>query len=335
MNEVPVKTRLKSFEELQEIIEKSIIGFRQENRFNPAELYDPVFYTLENGGKRIRPVLVLMGLNLFSDSIDDGIPGALAVEIFHNFTLLHDDIMDNSSQRRNRPTVHKKWDVNTAILSGDAMMILAYRFLAQSPVKLVSSLMSVFNKAALEVCEGQQFDINYEAASDISEEKYLQMIRLKTSVLMAAALQMGAVIGEAAVDDQSELYGFGLNLGMAFQLQDDYLDVFGEQSVFGKRIGNDILTNKKTWLLVKALELSRGTEREKLLEIMKSREINEDEKIIEVTAIYENLSLKDLTKKKIEYYHQKSLDHLSQVKVNDDRKKMLLKLAEKLATRDK
>ncbi len=335
MKDTSVKSRLKSFEELQDIIEKKVLDFRQNNIFSPAELYDPLFYTLENGGKRIRPVLVLMGLNLFSDRIDEGIPGALAVEIFHNFTLLHDDIMDSSMQRRGLPTVNKKWGVNTAILSGDAMMILAYRFLAQSPVKHMSSLMKVFNKAALEVCEGQQFDINYEAASDISEEEYLQMIRLKTSVLMAASLQMGAIIGEATDHDQTDLYEFGLNLGMAFQLQDDYLDTFGEQSVFGKRIGNDILTNKKTWLLVKALELSKGAQREKLRQLLMSREIDENEKIKQVIEIYEHLLIRDLTKKKIGFYHQRSLDHLTLVKVNDERKTILLKLAEKLITREK
>jgi geranylgeranyl diphosphate synthase, type II len=330
-----VKSTVKSFEELQEIIEKSIIGFRQEYRFNPAELYDPIFYTLDNGGKRIRPVLVLMGLNLFSDRIDDGIAGALAVEIFHNFTLLHDDIMDNSSQRRSRPTVVKKWGVNTAILSGDAMMILANRFLAQSPVKCVSSLMKVFNKAALEVCEGQQFDINYEAESDISEEEYLQMIRLKTSVLMAAALQMGAIIGESPDDDQADLYEFGLNLGMAFQLQDDYLDTFGDQSVFGKDIGNDILANKKTYLLVKALELSRGTEYEKLRQLMMSKDLDDHEKISRVTDMYDHLLLRDVTKDKIGFYHQKSLDHLARVRVNEERKEVLIQLAEKLVRREK
>jgi geranylgeranyl diphosphate synthase, type II len=335
MNGTSVKSIVKSFEELLEIVERNLSEFRQNNILSPIELYDPVFYTLENGGKRIRPVLVLMGLNLFDDTIDDGIKSALAVEIFHNFTLLHDDIMDNSSERRSRPTVHKKWGANTAILSGDAMMILAYRFLAQSPVKYMSSLMKVFNKAALEVCEGQQFDINYEAESTVSEGEYIQMIRLKTSVLMAAALQMGAIIGGADKDDQADLYRFGLNLGLAFQLQDDYLDIFGEQSVFGKSIGNDIITNKKTYLLVKAFELSQGDEKEKLQRLMISREFDEKEKIRLVTDIYEHLFLRDLTKKKINFFHQNSLDYLTRVKVTDERKTMLMQLAEKLITRDK
>lgn len=326
---------MKNIEELLEVIERNLSDYKENNLFYPVELYDPVFYTLQNGGKRIRPVLVLMGLNLFEDRIDEGVASALAVEIFHNFTLLHDDIMDNSSQRRSRPTVHKKWGVNTAILSGDAMMILAYRFLAQSPQKHLSSLMNVFNKAALEVCEGQQLDINFEAGTSVQEDDYLEMIRLKTSVLLAAALQIGAVLGNADLEDQENLYLFGLNLGLAFQLQDDFLDTFGDQSVFGKRIGNDILTNKKTFLLVKALEISKGTTREKLLIRMNLNDGNENEKIRQVTEIYNDLSIAELTKQKIRHFHQKSLDHLSRVKVDDHRKALLLELAEQLITRDK
>jgi geranylgeranyl diphosphate synthase, type II len=321
--------------ELLEIIERNLSEYRQNNTFCPVELYDPVFYTLGHGGKRIRPVLVLMGLNLFDESIDDGIASALAVEIFHNFTLLHDDIMDNSSQRRSLPTVHKKWGINTAILSGDAMTIMAYRFLAQSPQKHLSSLMNVFNKAALEVCEGQQLDINFEANSSVQEKDYLEMIRLKTSVLLAASLQMGAILGEADQADQLNLYQFGLNLGLAFQLQDDYLDTFGDQSVFGKRIGNDILTNKKTFLLVKALEISKGETREKLLNWLDLKDYDETEKIMQVTEIYNCLSLAELTKEEISHFNQSSLNYLSLVKVQDDRKALLVHLAEQLITRDK
>jgi geranylgeranyl diphosphate synthase, type II len=326
---------VKSVEELRQIIESNLSEYRQNNTFTPAELYDPVFYTLEHGGKRIRPILVLMGLNLFKDNIDKGIACALAVEIFHNFTLLHDDIMDNSSQRRNQPTVHKKWGVNTAILSGDAMMILAYNFLGQSHSKYLSSLMRVFNKAALEVCEGQQFDINFEHRSLVSEEDYLQMIRLKTSVLFASAVQLGAVLGGADENDQTNLYRFGLNLGLAFQLQDDYLDTFGDQSVFGKQIGNDILTNKKTFLLVKAMELAKGEEKEKLLKLIKQAHIDKNEKIRQVIEIYEHLSIGKLTQKMIKLFHQNSLKDLTRVKVKDERKSPLIELAEGLITRDK
>jgi geranylgeranyl diphosphate synthase type II len=215
------------------------------------------------------------------------------------------------------------------------MMILAYRFLAQSPPKHLSSLMNVFNKAALEVCEGQQLDINFEAGSSVQEKDYLEMIRLKTSVLLAAALKMGAVLGNADQEDQENLYHFGLNLGLAFQLQDDYLDTFGDQSVFGKRIGNDILTNKKTFLLVKALEIAAGTTREKLLNRMNLNDGDETEKIRQVTKIYNDLSIAKLTKQKIRHFHQNSLDHLSRVKVHGDRKALLFQVAEQLITRDK
>jgi geranylgeranyl diphosphate synthase, type II len=330
-----VISMVKSFEELLEIIERNLSEYRDNNTFSPSDLYEPVFYALDNGGKRIRPVLLLMGLSLFQDRIEGGIASALAVETFHNFTLLHDDIMDNSSQRRGRLTVHKKWGVSTAILSGDAMMILAYHFLAKSAQKHLSSLMKVFNKAALEVCEGQQLDINFEADTTVKEEDYLEMIRLKTSVLLAAALQMGSVLGNADLENQENLYQFGLNLGMAFQLQDDYLDTFGDQTVFGKKIGNDILTNKKTFLLVKAFELSKGEEKEKLLRLMKSGEYDETEKIKQVTEIYKHLKVEELTKKKIRHFHQNSLDHLARVKVLDDRKATLRQLAERLISRDK
>jgi len=325
---------MKKIEDLHDIIERKFNEYRQNNLFSPAELYDPVFYSLKNGGKRIRPVLLLMGLNLFREEIEKGISSAMAVEIFHNFTLLHDDIMDNSSQRRNQPTVHKKWGVNTAILSGDAMMIMAYHFLAKSPGGNLSSLMKVFNKAALEVCEGQQYDMNFEDKPDVKEEDYLEMIRLKTSVLHAASLQLGAIIGGAGEADQDNLYRFGLNLGMAFQLQDDYLDTFGDQSVFGKRIGNDILTNKKTFLLVKAMELSTGVTREKLDQWTRVKDFDDNKKIKEVTAIYDLLSVAELTRNKIRFFHQNSLDCLMKIKVDSQRKSALAEVAEQLIVRN-
>ncbi len=325
---------MKKIEDLHDILEARFNDYRQNNLFTPAELYDPVFYTLKNGGKRIRPILLLMGLNLFNDRIDDGISSAVAVEIFHNFTLLHDDIMDNSLQRRNRETVHVKWDVNTAILSGDAMMIMAYHFLSQSPSHQLSSLMHIFNKAALEVCEGQQFDMNYESQMIVKEEDYLKMIRLKTSVLLAASLKLGSVLGNADTSDQENLYQFGLNLGMAFQLQDDYLDTFGDQSVFGKRIGNDILSNKKTFLLIKALELSTGDVREKLDYWLKAKNYNQKEKIEQVTSIFNQLAVAEMTRDKINYFHLSSLNSLMKVSVSSERKKILADLAEQLIIRN-
>lgn len=325
---------MKNIETLHEILEERFNHYKQDNLFAPAELYEPVFYTLENGGKRIRPILLLMGLNLFGDGIEDGISTALAVEIFHNFTLLHDDIMDNSSQRRNKPTVHKKWNVNTAILSGDAMMIMAYHFLGKSPVDHLSSLMKIFNKAALEVCEGQQLDMNFENLSSVTEAEYLEMIRLKTSVLLAASLQLGSIIGNADQQDQENIYQFGLHLGLAFQLQDDYLDTYGDQMLFGKRIGNDILANKKTFLLVKAIEISTGELKEKLDYWMSAENFDEKEKIKQITSVYNQLNIAEMAKKKISHFHQVSLEKLKKIKVSDDRKKPLYDLTEQLMIRN-
>jgi len=326
---------MKKIETLHDILEERFNEYRQNNLFTPAELYDPVFYSLENGGKRIRPILLLMGLNLFSEDIESGISTAMAVEIFHNFTLLHDDVMDHSSQRRNKPTVHKKWGVNTAILSGDAMMIMAYHFLDKGPENCLSSLMKVFNKAALEVCEGQQLDMNFENLSSVSEEEYLEMIRLKTSVLLAASLQLGSIIGNADQEDQENLYQFGVNLGLAFQLQDDYLDTYGDQAVFGKRIGNDILSNKKTYLLVKALEYSTGELKDKLDFWLRAEKFDENEKIKQVTTVYDQLSIAEMTRKKISYFHRISLESLRKVKVSEEKKKVLSDLAGQLIIRNK
>jgi len=325
---------MKNIEALHEILEARLDQYRQDNHFTPAELYEPVFYTLENGGKRIRPMLLLMGLNLFSDEIEDGIPSALAVEIFHNFTLLHDDIMDHSLQRRNKPTVHQKWNVNTAILSGDAMMIMAYHFLNKSGSEQLSSLMKVFNKAALEVCEGQQLDMNFENLPSVTEAEYLEMIRLKTSVLLAASLQMGSIIGNADFQDQENIYRFGLNLGLAFQLQDDYLDTYGDQATFGKRIGNDILANKKTFLLVKALEIAAGEHKATLDLWMKADHYTEADKIKQVTSVYDDLKIPETVKRKIGLFHQESLETLKKIKVSEERKKILSDLAEKLIIRN-
>jgi geranylgeranyl diphosphate synthase type II len=330
----PAEMKLRKIEDLLEILESRFTEYQQNNSFTPSELYDPVFYSLSNGGKRIRPILLLLGLNLFSDSIEEGITSAMAVEIFHNFTLLHDDIMDNSFQRRNKPTVHKKWGVNTAILSGDAMMIMAYQLLGKSPENKLSSLMKVFSKAALEVCEGQQFDMNFEHQSSVSESDYIEMIRLKTSVLLAASLQMGAILGNADQEDQENLYRFGMNLGLSFQLQDDYLDTFGNQAVFGKRIGNDILANKKTYLLIKAWENSTGETREKLQYWLEAENFDEQEKIEQVTSIYDQLSVACMAREKIGYFHQLSLEALKKVKVKEERKKVLFDLAEQLIVRN-
>ncbi len=238
--------------QLQEFISEKIQSLNLDKE--PKGLYEPISYTLVSGGKRIRPALVLAACNMFSEKIEPAIPVALAFEVFHNFTLLHDDIMDNSPIRRNKETVHEKWNQNTAILSGDAMMIEAYEFLTELPAGLLKNILKLFNKTALEVCEGQQYDMDFETKEIVSEEDYLNMIKLKTSVLIAAALKAGAICGGASDTDADLLYDFGLNIGLAFQIQDDLLDTYADTAVFGKKNGNDIITGKKTFLLINALQ---------------------------------------------------------------------------------
>jgi geranylgeranyl diphosphate synthase type II len=241
-----------SLDEAQQIIEKNLAEISFPD--NPVNLYGPVEYILSNGGKRIRPSLVLLGANLFSDDVQPAVNPALAVEIFHNFTLLHDDLMDNSLIRRGRDTVHIKWNPNVAILSGDAMSIIANRFVSKVDSKILPDVMEVFNRTAIEVCEGQMMDMEFENRNDVHVDEYLRMIELKTSVLIAASLQIGALTGGASKQDSVQLYEFGRSLGIAFQLQDDLLDSYGDVEKFGKKIGNDIITNKKTYLMISALD---------------------------------------------------------------------------------
>lgn len=222
----------------------------------PQTLFNPIVYTLSLGGKRLRPILAYMGTNLFTDNIDITTPSAVAIEIFHNFSLLHDDLMDNASIRRGEPAVHKKWNANTAVLSGDAMLIDAYNYITKVPEEVLSSILEIFTITAMEVCKGQQYDIDFETCLNVKESEYLEMIRLKTAVLLAASLKIGAILGGADEEDADRLYNFGINIGLAFQLKDDLLDVYGDPDNFGKEIGGDILSNKKTFLLIKALEKS-------------------------------------------------------------------------------
>ena len=232
----------------------------------PKGLYDPIEYVLALGGKRLRPVLMLLAYNLYREDVESIFSQAAGIETYHNFTLLHDDLMDNADMRRGKPVVHKKWNENTAILSGDAMLILSYQFMMnQCPPEHVQEVMEIFGRTALEVCEGQQWDMEFESRNDVTVGEYIEMIRLKTSVLLAAALKIGAVLGGASSADAQKLYDFGIRMGLAFQLQDDYLDVYGNPAVFGKKIGGDILCNKKTYMLITALEQAKGENREELL----------------------------------------------------------------------
>ena len=254
----------------------------------PKGLYEPINYILTLGGKRVRPLLCLLGCDLFGSPIDRAYPAALAVEFFHNFSLLHDDIMDNAPLRRGQPTVHERYNTNTAILSGDAMLVKAYEHLCRSEVQYLPTLMAVFNKMAVEVCEGQQYDMDFETTDDVSIDHYLEMIWLKTAVLLGAALQMGAIVGGATEDEAQLLYNFGVDLGVAFQLQDDLLDTYGNPETFGKQVGGDILQNKKTFLLLKTFATASDEQQSELQTWLDNKDVNQSkEKVSAVRALYD------------------------------------------------
>ena len=299
----------------------------------PRELYLPIGYALESGGKRIRPALVLMACDLFGGTKDDAMGAALAIEVFHNFTLLHDDIMDNAETRRNRLTVHKKWNANTAILSGDAMMIKSYEFLEKTPVHLWSKLFPIFTRTALEVCEGQQYDMNFETCEEVTLDEYFNMIRLKTAVLLGAALQLGAIIGGASDDDAQHLYDFGIAIGIAFQLKDDYLDTFGDEKSFGKRIGGDIVCGKKTFLLINALKQSTNDDRLLIKNTLADKLMPEEQKIRTITAIYEKLEIPALCEKAMSEYYNRALLALTKITGNQNDKQPFMALAQQLMGR--
>lgn len=324
---------LYSLEELQQQVESTLKELQYKER-KPAGLYEPIDYIISIGGKRIRPVMLLMACNLFTDEIDHALMPAIGIEVFHNFTLLHDDIMDDAPIRRNHPTVHMKWDRNTAILSGDAMSVIAFEYLMNTRPGLPSKILPVFSKAAIEVCEGQQLDIDFESMSLVSEAEYLKMIELKTSVLLAASFQIGAILGGAGDDNARLLYYTGLNLGLAFQVQDDLLDTFGDQSKFGKSIGGDIVLNKKTFLMVKAMELAQQNDAAELKSLLSSVNITADEKIRRVKELYLKLGVKEVAEEKIKNYFEKALINLDNVEVGRDRKKIILSLASMLMERN-
>ncbi len=321
-----------NFEELFQVIQSSLNEL--EIGSTPIELYDPIKYSLEAGGKRIRPILTLAACNLFSDEIKPAIAPALAIEIFHNFTLLHDDIMDKADLRRNMPTVHKKWNENIAILSGDAMVIKAYQQIIQSPALNLVPIVELFNKTAIEVCEGQQLDMNFEQLNSVSEADYLEMIKLKTSVLVAASLKIGALAANASEIEASKLYEFGLNLGLAFQLQDDYLDTFGNTEKFGKIIGGDIAANKKTYLLVKAIELASNEDLIIINNLLSEKDYSREEKIANMISVFNKLDIRTVVKTKMEYYYQLAMKSLEAVNAVSEKKKNLIEFAEKLMERE-
>ncbi len=299
----------------------------------PRELYEPVEYIMSMGGKRLRPVLVLMGCDLFGGNIQKAIKPALGIEIFHNFTLVHDDVMDNAAMRRNQATIHSKWDLNRAILSGDAMSILVYDYLIQCDTNILKEIIALYNRTALQVCEGQQLDMNFETRMDVSEQEYLQMIELKTSVLIACALKTGALIGGADIDNARYIYNFGKNIGLAFQLQDDYLDVYGDVKKFGKQIGGDIVSNKKTFLLIKALKNATGTLKTELEQWLNKKKFHKPEKIKAITEIYDKLQVKELSQQKMQEFYAEAMQALGCITVADNRKTELEMFAKKLMSR--
>lgn len=301
----------------------------------PTGLYEPIEYILSLGGKRLRPAITLMSYNLYADNIMPAVKPALGLEVFHNFTLLHDDIMDRADMRRGKPTVHKKWDDNTAILSGDVMQIEAYKLIAGTPVEHLKVVLDLFSKTATEICEGQQLDMEFESRTNVTADEYIEMICLKTAVLLAAGAQIGAILGGGSDEDAANLYNFGNAIGLAFQLKDDLLDVYGNESNFGKKIGGDILCNKKTYLLIHALKKAEGNDAEELNFWLNNDDKSlETEKIAAVTAIYNRLNIRKICEEKMECYYREALESLEKVQVADDKKEELRKLAAKLMSRN-
>lgn len=300
----------------------------------PQGLYAPVAYVLSMGGKRIRPVLMLMAYNLYREDISRIFNPATGIEVYHNYTLLHDDLMDRADRRRGKETVHKIWGDNAAILSGDAMLVLAYQFMAQGPSEHLKEVMDIFSLTALEICEGQQLDMEFEQRKDVKTEEYLEMIRLKTSVLLAASLKIGALLGGASTEDAERLYDFGMNLGVAFQLKDDFLDVYGDAAVFGKNIGGDILCNKKTYMLIKAFEHADERQLACLNAWVDAVSFHPEEKIAAVTELYNRIGVKELCEKKMEEYCKRAMESLATVKVADEKKEVLKNLMADLMHRE-
>lgn len=321
---------MKPLSEILQMVGRAVESLDWER--SPRELYAPIAYTLALGGKRIRPALSLMAADMFDADLQTVMPAALALEVFHNFTLLHDDVMDKAPLRRGRATVHEKWDENTAILSGDVMSIEAYRLLAMVPEQHLKSVLDLFTKMAIEICEGQQMDMNFERQPKVTKDEYIEMIRLKTAVLLASSLKIGALMGEASLCDAELLYDFGINLGLAFQLQDDYLDVYGNEQTFGKAIGGDILCNKKTYMMISALEVAKGDDAELLNKWLAS--CPSAEKVAAITSLYTKLHIDEVCRERIDFYHRKALDCLDKLSVDNVRLETLKSLTAKLMTRE-
>ncbi len=318
--------------QLQDLVNKQIA--ESDFNFSASELYDPVKYIMSLGGKRLRPNLLLMSCNLFKGPILDALPVAVGIELFHNFTLMHDDIMDKAPIRRGKPTVHAKWGESSAILSGDAMLIEAYKLISTVDMAALRDVLKVFNETAISVCEGQQADMRFEESNHVTINDYLDMIRLKTAVLIAGSLKIGAIIANATPENADLIYSFGENLGISFQLQDDILDIYGNPEKFGKRVGGDIISNKKTFLRLKAMELAEGLDLEELMYWSEYEGDDQDAKVKEVIALYNRLGIREIAEKEMSKFAELALLDLREIKADEERKDVLTSFADSLLIRE-
>ena len=323
---------MRTISEYQDLISRHFDSIKYQKE--PNNLYEPIRYILSLGGKRLRPVLTLMATEVFDVDCQKALAAATAVEVFHNFSLIHDDIMDDAPLRRGNETVHEKWNINTGILSGDAMLILAYQYFEAYEPKIFQELAKLFSKTALKVCEGQQYDVDFETRDDVTIPEYLKMIEYKTAVLVAAAMKMGAIVAETTEENKNLIYDFGLNLGLAFQLQDDYLDAFGNPETFGKQVGGDIIENKKTYLYLKAMEFASVNEKEQLLHLFSFQSSENTDKINSVKGIFNQTGASAATQKAIENYTFKALETLAKMNIGNDKKAILKAFAENLMNRN-
>jgi geranylgeranyl diphosphate synthase type II len=323
---------MKKLEDLQELISEAVSKITFPGY--PAQLYEPITYILSIGGKRMRPALLLMACDLFGGDVDAAIPPALAIEVFHNFTLMHDDIMDNAPLRRGNTTVHEKWNQNVGILSGDVMLIEGYKLMMQVEEHLLRPIMNIFNETAVSVCEGQQIDMEFEQRTDAGIDEYLNMIRLKTAVVLGSALKIGALIGAADQKDADLLSSFGEHLGIAFQLQDDILDVYGDPEKFGKQVGGDIISDKKTFLLIKALELADDRQRKELNSLIALKQFDNTKKISSITALYDMLEVRQHAENTMQSYAEKAFTALDAINLPEAHKQYLRDFADGLLVRE-
>jgi geranylgeranyl diphosphate synthase type II len=324
---------MKSSKEILKLVNDYLAQLPYERK--PKSLYEPVEYVLSIGGKRIRPVLALMGYNLWKEDPESILMPAVGIETYHNYTLLHDDLMDQADMRRGHETVHRRWDANKAILSGDSMLVLAYQRMQQVPAEKLPAVLDLFTVTALEIGEGQEYDMDFETRNDVTEDEYIEMIRLKTSVLLACALKMGALLADAPQEDADRMYRLGEQIGLAFQLQDDLLDVYGDPAVFGKAIGGDITSNKKTYMLINAFNRANTKQRAELKRWVDAKTFNREVKVAEVTRLYDEIGIRQLCEEKINYYFELASKTLSEVNVSEARKTELRAYMDELLHRDK